>query len=90
MYVYYGKANMKNVNKKEKNTAFTFNTKYKLTWFTKKQIQKRYSTHDNSIWLVNDNRYWLYHIQNSTMKDNPPYESVFVGLKWINKWIQKM
>lgn len=32
MYVYYGKANMKNVNKKrQKNTAFTFNTKYKLT-----------------------------------------------------------
>jgi len=33
MYVYYGKADMKNVNKKrQKNTAFTFNTKYKLTW----------------------------------------------------------
>lgn len=69
MYVYYGKANMKNVNKKDRKIQHLHSIP--------KTNTKRYSTHDNSIWLVNNNRYWLYHIQNSATKDNPPYESVF-------------
>lgn len=42
MYVYYGKANMKNVNKKDRKIQHLHSIP--------KTNTKRYSTHDNSIW----------------------------------------